>query len=288
MKIIVLGGTGLLGQAVVREVARRGHTALVVARRGGDIALDIGNGSALHALLAQQAGDAVVNCAACVDMQMCEDDPALAWVVNGRPAGILAEWAQKHDRPFIQISTDQFFVDGANRPHREDAVVTLVNEYARTKFAGEALAQTASQALVLRTSIVGIRGWDKPTFAEWALDVIRKDRPATLFADAYTSSIDVETFSRAAFDLLEKGARGLYNLAADEVYSKEDFVREMARQLGYPLSRVVSGTVLSMPTRRAGCLGLDVSRARTVLNYPLPDLAQVIHSVLAEAKRAIS
>lgn len=288
MKVMILGATGLLGQAMLAEAVRRGYSAITVARHEAAITLDISNEAALSTLLSTQTVDAVINCAALVDINACERDPGLAWAVNGRPVAIIAEWARAHDRPFLHVSTDQFFVNGADLPHMEDAPVTFVNEYARTKFAGEALALTVPQALVLRTSIVGIRGWARPTFAEWAIDVVRNDRPVTLFTDAYTSSIDVATFSRAAFDLLKKNAHGLYNVAASAVYSKEAFVREMARQLGCPLSYAQTGTVTSLATRRANCLGLDVSKAEAMLGYALPDLTHVIASVLAGDKKRVS
>ena len=185
----------------------------------------------------------------------------------------------------LHISTDQLYIDGADTAHDETAPVSLVNEYARTKYAGEALALTVPQALVLRTSIVGIRGWSRPTFAEWAIGVVERDEAANLFSDAYTSSIDVTAFCDAALDLLQIGTRGLYNLAAREVYSKEAFVREVAAQLGKPLTHAVAGSVKTMRTHRANCLGLSVQRAQDRLGYALPTLKDVVTSVL-EQRRA--
>jgi dTDP-4-dehydrorhamnose reductase len=280
MNVLLFGSTGLLGQAMMRELALRGYTIIAAARRGADIAVDISDDTQLIKVLNDQMPDAVINCAALVDVDACEKDHGLAWAANARPLGFIAEWARAHDRPFIHVSTDQYFLQGGNLPHEENAPVTFVNEYARSKFAGECLALTALQALVLRTSIVGIRGWEKPTFAEWAIDLVQHDRPANLFSDAYTSSIDVTTFAKAALDLLESHARGLYNLAAAEVYSKQDFVQEIARQLGLSLSNAKVGSVSSLTTRRANCLGLDVSKATQVLGYALPSLPQVVASIL--------
>ena len=204
----------------------------------------------------------------------------MAWATNARPLAFLAEWARLYDRRLLHISTDHYYVDGGRMAHDELAPIILVNEYARTKFAGEALALTVSHSLVLRTSIVGIRRWTRQTFAEWAIDLVEQDGSAQLFHDAYTSSIDVTSFVRASLDLLEKGARGLYNLAAREIYSKEAFVREVAAQLGRPLSHATVASVDTLLTRRASCLGLDVRRAQGQLGYALPTLSDVVSSVL--------
>ncbi|MEQ8283359.1 MAG: sugar nucleotide-binding protein [Parvibaculum sp.] len=282
MKTLVLGSTGLLGQEMAREVRRRGHLLREAARCGATIALDIADDGALDAVLAAEAPDLVVNCAALTDIETCERDPLSAWRTNARPLAALALWSRRTGGRLIHISTDQYYSGGGAVAHDEKAPVSFFNEYARSKFAGEAFALTAANTLVLRTSIVGIRGWERPTFAEWAIDVAANDRPATVFSDAYTSSIDVIAFARAALDMVDARATGLFNLAAKEVYTKEDFVREIARQLGTPLTAATAGSVRTLDTRRADSLGLDVRRAETLLGNALPGLAQVVASVLRQ------
>jgi dTDP-4-dehydrorhamnose reductase len=288
MKTLLLGSTGLLGQAVAQEARRRGAELREAARRGAPIQVDIADDAALCALLDAERPDLVVNCAALVDIDLCERDPALAWRVNARPLAFLAAWSKATGGRLLHISTDQYFTEGCTLAHDEMAPVSLVNEYARSKFAGEALALTAANALVLRTSIVGARGWEQPTFAEWAIDTVENDRPVTLFSDAWSSSIDVTAFVRAAFDMVEAGASGLYNLAAHEVYTKEQFVREIARQRGLSLTAAKTGSVRMLSTPRAHCLGLDVRRAEAVLGYPLPNLAEVVASLLQQYKEKSS
>lgn len=283
--VLLIGSTGLLGQAMRKALSARDYEVSAAARRGAPVCLDITDDAVLFKTLEDISPHLVVNCAALVDVEACENDPGLAWRCNARPLGLLAEWARANSAILLHISTDQLYVDGAGAAHDETAPVSLANEYARTKYAGEVLALTAPKALVLRTSIVGIRGWLVPTFAEWAIGVVERDEAADLFSDAYTSSIDVTTFCDAALDLLQSGSRGLYNLAAREVYSKEAFVREVAAQLGKPLTCAVAASVSTMRTRRANCLGLSVRRAQDRLGYALPALKDVVTSVL-EQRRA--
>lgn len=283
MKALLVGSTGLLGQAFGAELARRGWTVCAAARRHAPLALDVTDPAALETVLEAQSPDLVVNCAALVDIAACESDPGAAYAVNARPLAPMAEWSRARGRRLIQVSTDHYFPEGGAHAHGEGDAVSFVNEYARTKFAGEAFALADPGALVLRTSIVGIRGWEKPTFAEWALDVVLHDREATLFSDAFTSSIDVAAFCRAALDLDRAGGAGLFNLAAGEVYSKEAFVRELARQLGRPLRRAKQASVASLSARRASSLGLDVSRAEASLGYRLPKLESVVAAVIEQS-----
>ena len=280
MKLLLVGSTGLLGQAIESEARSRNWQVRTVARRGADIALDIADLAELDVVLGAEAPDWVVNCAALVDVLQCENDPARAYLVNARPVAQLAAWSRRTGGRLIQISTDHYHVGGGGAAHGEDEPVELVNEYARTKFAAESFALTAPRALVLRTSIVGIRGWERPTFAEWAIEAVLGTTPFDMFADAYTSSIDVGNFARAALHLGLGSAAGLFNLAAKEVYTKAAFVREIAAQLDRRLDHGRETSVNAMLPRRPASLGLDVGRVQAHLDFALPDLRQVATAVL--------
>lgn len=282
MKLLLLGSTGLLGQAIAAEATRREWYVMGAARSGAAAILDVADERALMSLVERCDPDAIVNCAALIDFDACDADPGLAYRINARPLSFLADWSRSTGRPLVQVSTDHYYPDGGARPHSENDPVAFINDYARSKYAGEGLALTAPAALVLRTSILGIRGWSRPTFAEWALGVIRSGEPAALFTDAFTSSIDVSAFARAAFDLMEMGAAGLINLASHEVYSKADLIRELARQMGRSLDNATEASVRSLPVQRAASLGLDVSRAEGLLGYNLPGLREVAAAVLEQ------
>ena len=107
-------------------------------------------------------------------------------------------WPNGHKKQvdlFFTFPPIIFFPAQNGTAHSETDQVTLVNEYARTKFAGEAMALTSPHALVLRTSIVGIRGGQPLSAAEWAIQAVSNDEEMTLFHDAWTSSIDTPSFA---------------------------------------------------------------------------------------------
>jgi len=282
MKLLLLGSTGLLGQAVCAEASARGWNVCGTARSDADCVLDIAHEAALQDMLSERKPDLVCNCAGLVEVQHCEDDPGLAYRVNARPLAILADWSRQTGHPLLHASTDHFFPEGGRHAHTEAEPVRLINEYARSKFAGEAFALTAPAALVLRTSIVGIRGRGAASFAEWAIESLLTKRPMTLFSDAWTSSIDVRSFAAAALDLVSIKARGLLNLAAGEPFSKEMFIRELGRQLGQELTFPTIGSVTELTPRRPGSLGLDVTRAEVKLGYKLPRLPEIVAAVLKQ------
>lgn len=272
----------MLGRKLSVVSRQRGIDILGVDLRGGDVEADLTEDEALLSILEQARPDVVVNTAALVDVGLCEKNPLAAWRLNARCVGVMAHFCRAHGCKLVQISTEHYFTgDGAAR-HDEQAPVTFLNEYARSKYAGEAFAATDPSALILRTNIVGFRGVGSPTFAEWVCDAIVHDAGVTLFEDSYVSSIDVTSFSRALLDLVEKNASGLFNLASSEVFSKRDFILAMARQLGVTLTRAKVGSVRSLPVKRPDSCGLNVQKVEALLGYKLPGLNDVTRQLASE------
>jgi dTDP-4-dehydrorhamnose reductase len=223
----------------------------------------------------------IVNAAAMTSIPACEHDPAEAWLINARPAAILADYARATHARLVHISTDHFYTGDGCQRHREADPVQLVNDYARVKYAAEGFALTAPRALVLRTNFVGWPSATGGSLAEWAMQVIEGDIATDLYDDQFISCLDVWTLAESVLDLAFGDAVGVLNLGAGEVFSKADFVLALAKALNRPLSRARIGKVAAQATPRADSLGLDVSRAERILGRSLPTLDRVIANLLA-------
>jgi dTDP-4-dehydrorhamnose reductase len=282
-RLLVLGDTGLAGAALVSAARARGLEVTGASRRG-EHRLDLRDAAAVADLLRALRPTLVVNAAALVSVADCERDPAQAWLVNARPAALLADYARTAQIRFVQVSTDHFYGGDGRRAHREDEPVVLLNEYARAKYAAEAFALTAPDALVLRTNIIGLRSATGGSFGEWALGVIEADQEATLFEDQFVSILDVWSFAEGVLDLAASGAAGVVNLASREVFSKAELVEAAAAALGRELTRARRGSVGTLDVRRPDSLGLDVARAEAILRRRLPDLRAVAGRFAAEVR----
>jgi dTDP-4-dehydrorhamnose reductase len=277
--VMVLGGTGLAGRAIMAAARMRDLTAVTLAR-GGDLPVDIRNADALRETLSRIAPKVIVNAAAMVSIPACEHDPAAAWLINARPAAILADYARETGARLVHISTDHYYTGDGRRRHGEGDPVRLVNDYARVKYAAEGFALTAPGALVLRTNFVGWPSATGGSLAEWAMQAIEGDLPLDLYDDQFVSCLDVWTLADCGLDLAFGDAAGLLNLGAREVFSKAEFVLALAKALNRPLSRAKIGKVGAQATPRADSLGLDVSRAERILGCSLPTLDSVIANLL--------
>ena len=281
--MLVIGATGMVGQAVMAAGRARGLTVIGAARTGTDRAVDVCNDAALRGLLEEVRPDVVVNCAAIVSHALCEKQPGVAYLINARAVSVLAEAARGTGARLVHISTDQYWLGDRDAKHAEDAPVRLVNDYARSKYAGERFAETVPEALIVRTNVTGLRGdHSRPTFIEWVFAALKGTEPLQLFHDFYTSTIDAPALAEATLDLAQVRVSGLFNVASSEVASKEEFITAVAREMGVEMPPYQRASVMGLRPRRPESLGLDVDRAEQLLGRPLPGLVDTVRALVGQ------
>ena len=281
MNVLVLGATGLLGQAVMAALNAKGYRPLGAARSGTDFKVDISDRIALFRLLTRVDADAVINCAACVDLAACEADHDMAYRVNGAPAGVLAAWSLQTGNRYIQVSTDNYFDGDLPIKNDELALVSLMNAYAASKFSGESMAREAENSVIVRTNICGA----SKGFGKWAIDNLLSQAPMKLFTDYYTSTLHVEDCADVLCDLLRSKYCGVLNVASSDVSSKFEFVSALAAAMDIELDWVTRSSVAELTPKRPRACGLDVSRVETLLGRRMPGLENTIERLIAEDPR---
>lgn len=253
MKIMILGASGMLGQALVAECTKRRHQ--VNANR-----IEITNDLDLVLHIARRNPDIVINSAALCNLNACEDNPDLAYRVNARPALLIAK--ELPGTRFVQISSDQ-----AANP---------LNEYAHSKAAAERYAERHLTPLIVRTNIVGLKN------TAWAFEAIENDLPITLFDDYHTASIDIWNFSAILLDVLEQHPEqtGILNIASRDTVTKKEFIETLAASMGKELTKAEVGSIKGISPKRPSYSGLDVSRVEKLLNRRMPGLDDVIEALV--------
>jgi dTDP-4-dehydrorhamnose reductase len=280
---MVMGATGMLGRAVMGEAAEHFESVVGVARSNAEITLDLADAEATEIALTRLAPALVINAAAITSLDACARDPGLALRVNARSVAVVADYCRRYSCRLVQISTDHFFTGDSNIAHDEMAPVSLVNDYARSKFAGEAFALAVPSSLVIRTNVTGRRGQaERPTLIEWLLAQLEAGAPITGFTDYFASTLDSGTLAKAILDLIRREHTGIYNVASRDIASKFEFLASVARLCGHPDDRIEPGCVGALATPRAESCGLDVRKAERDLGYRLPNLAQVVAKLVEQ------
>jgi len=113
-----------------------------------------------HVQEAVCAADAIINCAAYTDVDGAESQAEVAHRVNAEAVGRLGTFASEHGKWVLHFSTDFVFDGALDRPYVETDVPGPINEYGRSKLAGEQLlrASGCSHCLVRLEWTYGAHG----------------------------------------------------------------------------------------------------------------------------------
>jgi dTDP-4-dehydrorhamnose reductase len=232
-RVVVLGGSGMLGRAVRAELARRGIAHLAPGRADVDLAVP---GSVERYLVPWRAeGTAaaaeghprwVINCAAFTDVEAAERDGELAHRVNGEAVGELARACAATGRVLLHFSAEDVF-DGCGRtPFPPEAPRNPLNAYGKSKARGEELVEdSGADHLIVRTS-----GLYAPWGNNFLLAMRRRLREPELvrvIEDRWVRPSSVMSVARAALDLLRLGERGRLHVADGTICSWYEFARAL-------------------------------------------------------------
>lgn len=152
MKIAVTGREGQVVSCLIEKAAGVAGVEIVTLSRPE---LDLARPETIAPAIEAARPDIVVSAAAYTAVDKAEDEPDLAFAVNGTGAGKIAEAAARLAIPVIHLSTDYVFDGTADRPYVETDTTAPKSVYGASKLAGEqAMAAANPRHLILRTAWV--------------------------------------------------------------------------------------------------------------------------------------
>lgn len=160
MKLFITGANGQLGtelQAMLQSgVAEIGP--IPEAYAGAEILavdkdeLDLTDFSALQQTLQQFQPDIIINCAAFTNVDGCETNIDMAFLVNSVVPQQLALYASNSGCKLVQLSTDYVFAGNATTPYKEWDVCQPQSIYAKSKYWGEFFVLQYAKTFVVRSA----------------------------------------------------------------------------------------------------------------------------------------
>jgi dTDP-4-dehydrorhamnose reductase len=207
-RVLITGGGGMLAQALVLSLRKRGVTPVVLDRA----ALDVTSEADVRRAFAEHRPTLVLNCAAHTKVDLCEEQEPLASAINGTGAGHLARAAKEHGAKLVHYSTDFVFDGSATRPYRPDHPVNPLSAYGRSKLLGEREIQSVNPPgwLVVRTA--WLYGPGGPCFPQTMINAARAGKPLKVVDDQVGSPTFTHDLAEGTLDLVDKGATGLWHL----------------------------------------------------------------------------
>ena len=132
-RVAILGGRGMLGTDLVNVCGQYGFDVKVF-----DLPeFDITDSEQLKGVL--ESAKIIGNCAAYTNVDGAESESELAHQVNATAAGRLGALVREAGAWLLHLSTDFVFDGRLDRPYVETDLPNPINEYGRSKLAGELL-----------------------------------------------------------------------------------------------------------------------------------------------------
>lgn len=135
MKLLVTGGAGMVGSYVADVFG--GAEVVLTDIVGAVRRLDVRDGAAVAAAIAETHPDAVLHLAAATDVDRCEQEPDWAHGSNALGTEHVAAACAPAAIPLVYVSTGAVFAGDKPEPYTEHDAPHPSNVYAASKLAGE-------------------------------------------------------------------------------------------------------------------------------------------------------
>ena len=244
MKIAITGSTGMLGQALCKAFAK--HSIYPLSSGQPDVA-------SLHDVrqkFSKLKPDWILHTAALTRVDEAESNPFEAYRVNALGARNLAAVAAENGSRLVYYSTDYVFDGTQKRPYREWDPTHPLNEYGRSKLAGEFFVRSLCPLhLIVRTSwLFGSKG---SHFVEKILQLAQVKESLDVVSDQRGSPTFTSDLAYMTLCLVEGKKIGTYHVTNSGNCSWHELACEIVSLSGLSLQvNPIESSAFSTPTRR--------------------------------------
>jgi len=282
MKALVLGASGMLGNAMMRILSESSALEVFGTVRSGGVGrlfapaiadhliagVDIENLDSLVRVFAQVKPDVVINCIGLVKQLADAEDPLAALPINAMLPHRLARLCELTGARLVHMSTDCVF-SGKKGGYRESDPADAEDVYGRSKLLGEV---AYPHTITLRTSIIGHELQGAHGLVGWFLS---QEKQCKGYTKAIFSGLPTVVLAQIVRDVVisRSDLSGVYQVAAQPI-SKYDLLKLVAEIYDKAIDIVPSEEVVIDRS-------LDGSRFRDATGYVAPDWRQLVETMHA-------
>lgn len=239
-KVLILGASGMLGNAMLRVFStapRFTVVATVRSKKNIDLlpahlraylipGIDVENSDILISLLSTVRPRIVINCIGLVKQLVDVEDPLLALPINSIFPHRLARLCGAVGARLIHMSTDCVF-SGGKGMYTEEDFADADDLYGRSKFLGEV---DYPNAITLRTSIIGHELEGARSLINWFVSQHGQVKGFRRAIFSGLPTVEIATLIRD-YVIPRPALRGVYNVSAEPI-SKFELLSLVARTYG--------------------------------------------------------
>ncbi|MCC6290354.1 MAG: SDR family oxidoreductase [Chitinophagaceae bacterium] len=282
MKVVITGANGLLGQYLIRDMAKAGFEVFATNRGASRLpeyegleyeyaSIDIRDKEAVQQYLFDIRPGIVIHAAAIAQPDACELNKEECRDININATAYIIEAAEKLSARLIYVSTD-FIFNGDGGPYREDDLPAPVNFYGESKLASEEIVQKSkTNWAIVRTILVygTILSGTRSNVVTWVKDNLEKGNHIKVVNDQVRTPTYVEDLSKGIVLIAQQNAKGIFNISGKEVFTPYEMAAQVADYFGLDKSLMekVTADTFTQPARRPLKTGFVIEKAEKELGY---------------------
>lgn len=266
MKYIITGSSGQLAKAFIKKFTELKFDFIAPSEQD----LDITNKEKISNVFSQYNPDVVINCAAYNNVEYAQQDNTKAVLINKTAVTNLVEESKKYKAKFVHFGSDYVFDGTKNDLYVETDKTNPLNEYGKSKLAGEQEALKYDNSLVCRLSWVIGEGQQNFLFklSGW----LKNNKVIKVSSD----EISVPCFSFDIADTvikaLDKGLSGLYHLTNSGKASRYELAKEFVKLNKFDNEIIpVPMASFNSKVQRPLFTAMSNKKISTELNINIPD-----------------
>lgn len=232
MKIAITGSTGLFGNGLVQVISRR-HEVFALGHADADIT----QFEEVRAAFLKLRPEVVIHAAAIPSPDVCEAEPAKAYLVNVHGTRHVVEAAKEIGAAVAYISSDAVFDGEKQTPYTESDPTIPPAVYGRTKLRGEGIVAASPMHWIFRVSI--LFGPGKTNTIEKELRAMASGQQYVVASDQMGTTLYTLDGAEKILEVVESGRCGLYHLSNQGACSRMELAKYAAEKAGLDAGKLI-------------------------------------------------
>ncbi|MFX0204419.1 MAG: dTDP-4-dehydrorhamnose reductase [Candidatus Hodarchaeota archaeon] len=291
MRILITGGSGLLGSKIAATATIKGHEVYSgykehEAIHGTPIKLDICDKQSVIKAFDRIKPKMVVHAAALTNVDKCEEDHNIAWRVNVEGTRNILESSGFLNAFFIYVSTDYVF-SGEEGMYKETDRPDPINNYGLTKLEAEKMVRDSHlEWCITRPSVIygTTPASGKINFALWIINNLKQGKPIKIITDQWVSPTLNTNLAEMILEVLERRLIGLYHLAGATPINRYEYASLIAETFQYDKTLItpVKSGEMKWLAKRPRNTSLNVEKATETLRHKPLEIQQALNKLKKE------
>ena len=291
MKLLVLGGSGLVGNALIKMY--HDNFEIIATYNKNPISLtDIRSlrcslpedFNRLEEFIQLEKPEIVVNSLGFSNIDFCESNKSNSYSLHVDSTEKICSLCSKLNTKSIFLSSDYVF-DGKKGNYSESDEPNPINYYGFTKLTAEKIVLKNPINTVLRTSV--IYDWDdRVRFFHYVVENLKKGREVITTNDVFNSVTLADSLTQTIYKVITLEKNGIFHAVDSTCVNRFEFARTIAKifHLNEDLIKSISIYDTNAVAKRPKNACLDNSKAKNVLGVNFNTVEEGVQQVFKKSK----